>query len=400
MKWRNVSSSLILLIEITFLYLVFLPFYMTAGTVPPVFPLLIILVCAYYLNHVLLKKWNSKKVGFITIPVIAVLAFIVGFYYIVAILLAGYLFWRIVATIEGETEAWHLFFTTLIVGVVFYLHFFSLENNYLFLLLVVIQFLLVISLKSFQSPVSVEFTHRDRHSFIGWNFSVLFILVVITAIGWAVYAFFVHIILYVMQVIVFLYTLLSIPVFYIIELFVRENEVMEEGERAESLQEGLEDDASQLLEILPHFGWVEMVGSLLLWGIFLTIAVSFTLRVLKKRRAVRFQSENTIVYDGDNDVEELNNTSSFWRRKKPKHEVRKLLLGLELTARKKGIGRKQGQTLEEWLLHLPLHDDEHKREIINTYTKVRYGHKHVSKEEQKQYAQHILAVKQQWKDIL
>lgn len=374
-------------VEAVLLFLMILPLYTIHGVQPPTITFIVYVLIAVSIFLVIIFKFNSKKTGLFTIPLIALLGLLVGFHYLLAFLIAGYMFWRLIKVLEDDNEPWNIFLITLTIGLVYYLFFYYLQSRELFILIIVVQFILVTSLKLFKFSSFVRGENSKSFVIQKWQLGSLLLLSSMGVIGWLIFPLVNKLFSLFVQIVFFLFYIVGYPVFYLIS-FYEKNPLETEDQAAGEVELG---DPLEELREFPVFETVALIGQIFLWVVGVSIFIWVIYKVLKKRRPLRTSSVDTDINHSSFSTD-LFNFDSFLKRKKPKNEIRRLLFDLEKTLAKKGNGRKRGQTIEEWFHKIEV-DEEIKSVISKTYQQVRYGQKHISKEGLKEYKRCIKAMK-------
>ncbi|MEB1809868.1 MAG: DUF4129 domain-containing protein [Bacillaceae bacterium] len=388
LKERKVIHFLQFSFEILLLYLIILPLYIIHGEYPPMtYAIFMIIAVVTYL--LVLSKTKNKKLGMLCIPLVSIIAIVFGVHYLLAFFLAAYIFWRVLSVVEETNEPWNIFLSTFVIGLLYFLHFFTLENRDVFILIILIQFLLVVSIKLFQFSFESKEADRKTSGGVKWQIGVLVFLAGVSALGWLLFPVLNITLSYIIRAIVYLFYLIAYPFFYLLSFYdPKINE--QEGEAGSS---ELVDPLEEIREF-PTFDLASIIGNvfLALVGIGLVIWI-ISIIVKKKLRPIVQDGSSTLVIDTTN-TQGNNQPKPFWRRKKPKNEIRRMLFDLDRTLAKKGMGRKPGQTIEEWFRPIDA-DQDIKKIITSIYQQVRYGHNDISKEQIKKYRQAIKEFQQQ-----
>ncbi|MFV8827513.1 DUF4129 domain-containing protein [Alkalihalobacterium sp. APHAB7] len=388
LKERKLIPFLHFSIEVLLLYLIILPLYIIHGEYPPL-TYAVFMTIAVVTYILVLFKTKNKKLGILCIPLVSILAIVFGFHYILAFLLATYIFWRVLSVVEETSESWNIFLSTFVIGLLYFLHFFSLENRDVFILIIVIQFLLVVSIKLFKFSFESKGTDRNTTGRGYWQIGVLLLLGGVAALGWLVFPVLNIILSFIIRAIAYLFYLIAYPFFYLLS-FYDPNMIEQEGEAGSS---EMADPLEEIREF-PIYDLASIIGNIViaLVGIGLVVWV-ISIIVKKKLRPIVQEGSNTLVVDSLK-LEGNNPSNRFWRRKKPKNEIRRMLFDLDRILAKKGMERKPGQTIEEWFHPIDV-DKDIKKVITSTYEQVRYGHNEISKEQVKEYRRAIKEFRQQ-----
>ncbi|MDE5416254.1 DUF4129 domain-containing protein [Alkalihalobacterium chitinilyticum] len=388
LKERKVIHFLQFSIEVLLLYLIILPLYIIHGEYLPLTSavLMILAVVTYIL---VLFKTKNKKLGMLCIPLVSIIAILFGVHYLLAFLIVAYIFWRVLSVVEETNEPWNIFLSTFVIGLLYFLHFFTLENRDVFILIIVIQFLLVVSIKLFQFTLESKEADRKTSDGVKWQIGVLVLLGGVAALGWLLFPVLNIVLSYIIRAIVYLFYLIAYPFFYLLS-FYDPKMIEREGEAGSS---ELVDPLEEIREF-PIFDLASIIGNIFLAivGIGLVVWI-ISIIVKKKLRPILQDGSSTLVIDTIN-TQGNNQPKPFWRRKKPKNEIRRMLFDLDRNLAKKGMGRKPGQTIEEWFRPIDA-DQDIKKIITSTYQKVRYGHNEISKEQVKEYRLAIKKLQQQ-----
>lgn len=151
------------------------------------------------------------------------------------------------------------------------------------------------------------------------------------------------------------------------------------GQGLESLQVGLPEEESE--EQLEPVYTDAAAPDFLIWLYILVgvVLLYFMLKMFKKKFTVTKTKgvDDVISYSKLEDKEKDSIVKRMFRgyRKKPDHPVRELIFEFELVAAQHEKGRKNYETVEDWLKRTELDVD------LAVYQKVRYGHKDVTKPE-------------------
>jgi hypothetical protein len=151
------------------------------------------------------------------------------------------------------------------------------------------------------------------------------------------------------------------------------------GREVERLQMGLPEEGSAE-QVEPVYADAA-TPDFLIWLFILAgvVVLYFVLRIFKRRFTVSpiAGSSDVVSYSKMYEEEKESFVKRLFRRtrKKPDHPIRRLVFDFELLAGQHKKGRKNHETVEEWLQRTGLNVD------MAVYQKVRYGHKDVTESE-------------------
>ncbi|MBM7096303.1 hypothetical protein JSY36_11165 [Bacillus sp. H-16] len=390
-KWQpDLPHWLRLSLEMWFVYLLLFPVYMdTAGYTPPI-PFLAVVIAGIIVISFFIRNTKKLKYSLLSIPIVITAALLGGFHISMAIFLSFTLFWRVRAHLTGDQEGTEIkvLFLSLFTGVFYYLLFQSAPYHWLILIFLSLQFfgsLLVIAVNN-TLKAATNGEQKRRH--MRWTVTML---LGVGGMGLLV-ALFTPIItaaiLFITRTFIYAVGWLMSPLLFLFSGIEGEDIVMEEGE-----DEG-DEEAPLLFEELGNVDVDStFIGSITFYwivaGILFLLAFIYLIRK-KTSRPARSKDES---FEEEAIRLEVEHSNWDWLKKRvtPKHDVRRSFLKLETAMAKKGLGRSFPQTAEEWLLELPIEEEEKER-IYSTYERVRYGEEEVSSSEQKAFKQTISTV--------
>ncbi|GAB3803096.1 DUF4129 domain-containing protein [Virgibacillus kimchii] len=166
----------------------------------------------------------------------------------------------------------------------------------------------------------------------------------------------------------------------------------------EELQEGGENPAAEYWNEMEGQSFIEVITPYVLIAIAL-LFLSILIFWIWKNRHNRFKKveKNDSVSYSSEEMAPQSSTSSFarWRNsflKKPDHPVRKMVYQFERTASKHRRGRRQFETVEDWMERIGLAAD------FTIYERVRYGEADVSEKEVNQLKEQIRKMEKELKE--
>jgi hypothetical protein len=373
-------------LEMVLLFLIIIPLYFMEGKELPIFAFSVLVVTAMIFYDPFIQKFKTEKVGFLLIPLIALLGMSVGFHFFLSLIIATVVFWRVLFhNKDNDPNEMGLFIATFVIGVVFYLHFFYIGANNIFLLMIFLQFFLVLSLKTIKLAFQSTKSSADKWTQMKWQLGSVAALAGITIVAIFAYEIIYSVVTFILKQIFYLIWLLGVPFIYLASLFnfeLRRRGPVEEGGFYENRGEPnlIEEATTSNLDLII---WI--VGAALL------VVVLFF--IFKRSGSFMLRE-----YMTTNDQEQLSaitqvETKKGWfRSNRPKNEIRRLFYDFEKFMEKLGHGRSYNETVEDWFIRINA-SDELKTIVAKTYRRVRYGEKEVTKEEKAQFTRALKELK-------
>lgn len=131
--------------------------------------------------------------------------------------------------------------------------------------------------------------------------------------------------------------------------------------------------------------WTIGIGA----GLLLVVLLLLTRRKLQNQ-GKDSKLERVLSMPIQNEYTKDNKTGGFFSRsiEKPTNEIRLKVFNFERLTAKKGLGRKQSETIEEWFNRINIDSS-----YLNVYQKIRYGDSDLSEYEMKQFDQQLEEIK-------
>ncbi|MDG5786041.1 hypothetical protein QA612_00965 [Evansella sp. AB-P1] len=388
-RWYSYS------VEMVLLYVLLLPLYAILDGVQSILPFLLVAITSAIIYGGILYKTRSIVLSGIGIIAITSIGYFMGIDFFVALFLSVVMFWRAVYYYEGYDQAneFLLFLITILIGAFHYLFFPNPEVRAAILIVVFIQFLLTMGLKS----ISVAFHSTDnsdqRKYQLKWLGGILGVIGGASILLGFIFVLGEGLIGRFFQLLAMLGGLIAMPILYLISFIDVDFWIPEESQVIDVTAEG-EQAERGIFELATEYS--NMPFSIIA-GILIAVALFFILRKFKrsKQKEVDLQSfRDERLYDVDHKTPSF--LSAFRNRFTTKNEVRKLFYELEISLANDGFGRKFNQTVDDWLDGLNI-DESLRNPISKTYKKVRYGDKDIELDERTTYKKAIKQVKKQLK---
>ncbi|MFN7250558.1 MAG: hypothetical protein ACK4M9_07140 [Anaerobacillus sp.] len=373
-------------LEMVLLFLIMIPLYFMEGKELPIIAFSVLVVTAMIFYDPFIRKFKNEKIGLLLIPIMSLLGISVGFHFFLSLIIVTTVFWRVLFhNKDNDPNEMGLFIATFVIGVVFYLHFFYIGANDIFLLIIFLQFFLVLSLKTIKLAFQSTKSSTDKWTQMKWQLGSFAALGGITIVAIFSYEIIYSVVTFILKQIFYLIWLLGVPFIYLASLFnfdLRRRGPAEEGGFYENPGEPnlIEEATTSNLDMII---WI--VGAVLLVVVLFFIfkrSGSFILR----------------EYMNTNDQEQLSSithvkTKKGWfRSNRPKNEIRRLIHDFEKFTAKLGQGRNYNETIEDWFTRINA-SEELKNSIAKTYRRVRYGEKEITKEEKAQFIRALKELK-------
>ncbi|RXI98637.1 hypothetical protein DS745_20190 [Anaerobacillus alkaliphilus] len=389
--WQiRVTRFFHLSLEMLFLFMLLIPFYTAEGTPLPIFSFTVLVACGIIFYQPFIEKYKSEKVGLLLIPILALVGMSLGFSFFLGLLLATIVFWRVLYHVkDNDPNEMGLLIVTFLVGVVFYLYFFYMEVNQVFLVITFVQFFLILSLKVLKLSFLSSKSATDKWNQMKWQLGGLAALGSFTVLAVVSYDLIRLVVTFIFRQVLYVVWLLGVPFVYLASLLnipLRRRGPAEEAGfyNNEGEEIILEEVTATNLDILPWIIGI-IIFIVILYLIFKKAGV-FTLR-----EYVQFSDKEEA-----SPIRKREPKTSWFSSSRPKNEIRRLFYDFEKFMAKQGEGRRHNETVEDWFKRMSFNDD-HKDVIVTTYESVRYGDKEVSKTEKEHYRRVFKELKKELK---
>ncbi|MCT8137275.1 hypothetical protein H1D32_05660 [Anaerobacillus sp. CMMVII] len=377
-------------LEMVLLFLIAMPFYFMEGKELPTIAFSILVATAIIFYDPFIQKFKTEKVGLFLIPIITIVGMSVGYHFFFSLLIATIVFGRVLFhNKDNDPNEMSLFIATFVIGVVFYLHFFYLGSNEWFLLITLLQFFLVITLKTLKLTFQSSKTRALKWVQLKWQLGSVAALGAITTIAFFSYELIHNMISFILKIVILGISLLGVPFVYLASLLnfeLRRQGPKEEGGFFNSGEnQNILDEAT-----VTNLDWLP-------W-IFGAIALIVMLFFIFKRSGPFILRE----YIKTNDQENLDAIlhedvkKNWFRSNRPKNEIRRLFYDFEKYMAKHGEGRKFHETIEDWFSRVNA-SQELKDYVARTYRNVRYGNQEISKDDKERYRRSLKEIKKKLK---
>lgn len=386
--WQiKVTRFFHLSLEMVFLFLLIIPLYSAENKELPIFSFTVMVATAIIFYQPFIEKFKTEKVGVLLIPIIALVGISVGFHFFFALILATIVFWRVLYHVkDNDPNEMGLFIATFLVGVAFYLHFFYLGENQIFLIMTLIQFFLVIILKTLKLSFLSTKSSADKWIQMKWQFGSLAFLGGITMAAIFSYQIIYNVFTFFFKQLFYVIWLLGVPFVYLASLL--NFKPRRKGPEDESGFFSNRDDNKTILEEATTSNF-----DILPWIAGIVILLIILYLIFKKSGS--FMLSEYIKINDKEEVSLISQTAdktSWFRRNRPKNEIRRLFYEFEKFMAKQGGGRKYNETVEDWFTRIHV-NNELKHIITKTYQSVRYGEKEISKDDRDRYRQALKELK-------
>ncbi|MBU9720111.1 MULTISPECIES: DUF4129 domain-containing protein [Bacillaceae] len=375
-KWHlEVSRWLSFSLDMTLLYLLIAPLYITEGRFPPLFSFLLLTICGFGITMIIVRRINKKWVLLSFLFIIGV-ALLLSFHLVLAIFLAMVLTWRGLAYMEHheQTNQVAVFFVTFLFGILYYILFHSFEGIVGVLVIIYIQFLLLLFSKMVSASMQSGLTAKQISYQIKWTLGGLCSIAGVAIIAGLGQPAIREAVTFLWSSFLSIISYLAAPLLSVLgRVFLPDAEI--ETDIFDSEESGGETGNMQMG--LDEYVEASYAGPMFLAIFFLIILFLIIRSILNFRR---LQPER-IAVEG---LEErsLATADNFFNKKffAPDDVVRRRLFQLERRLSRMGLGRKRNETVDDWFARLP-GDAEIKGQVIDTYEKVRYGEEDVARKE-------------------
>ncbi|WP_026690788.1 DUF4129 domain-containing protein [Alteribacter aurantiacus] len=390
---RNLPMGLRLFLEMMFVYLLLFPIYMDTIGFPPLLPFFITVTFGALLYGVTI--WRAKKPWHASyaIPIVVGLSMLTGFHISIALFLGFVLFWRVTVHLSEDMEGSEMkvLFFTIFTGLFYYVWLQQAPLRHVLILFVMGQFFAtVITLATVNTLNASGSGQKKRHfKYVGA------LLLGIASLGFGA-ALFTPVLT---SVFLFLVRTITAAVGWILSpilfLFASITPTDVPEESLPPMGEELVPDDEEYIPINVDETFIgSMTFYWILAATLLLLAFLYVMRNLRtKQRTIEKEDyQDTSITPSTSD----NGWTWFKNKVKPKHEIRRSFLKLEMALGKKGYGRMYPQTAEEWLATIPV-DPEEKEHLTTTYQRVRYGKEEITSEDKRAFHQTVASIIQRVK---
>lgn len=383
--------------EMFLLYIFLLAFYATEDRFLPVTPFILFVFIGTILYGFIIFLTKSAKLSALTVPLVLIIGLGFDFHFLLAAFIAIVLFWRVLSHIQeyDKTSELTVFFLTVSFGILYYFWFIHFEGRQLLLFFMFIQLIATLLLKTLSTIFQSTVNQEEKKNHLKW---IVTGIVSITGVSFLIGIFypFIRQLLYLLiQFFFVVLGLIAAPFLFLMQYlmsFLPDNVTEEE--------EGMmiEDNGIYQQNVSRDTSIVDAITDEVIWGIMIIVLLIGLFIILKKYGNLLI-SKGEKIKTADEPIKVSNRKSSFSMRKMfaPNHEVRRLFYDLETKLAKWGYGRKEDQTVEDWLTTLPI-DSTLRKDITSTYHKVRYGDYEIDREERNIYKNAVKMVRKQLKE--
>ncbi|MFN7252817.1 MAG: hypothetical protein ACK4M9_18900 [Anaerobacillus sp.] len=407
-SWQiELSRLLHISLDLLLLYIVVLPYFLLYSQAPPILTYSTMFILGMVIYEPGIRKYKNSKLGLLLVPITTAIGVVLfNLDLVISLLISIVLFWRLVYhhkeinIVYENIKKWgkeyrsdqntielNLFFITFLVGMIFYLVFYSLEEREIFLYLVFLQFFLVMLLKILNTSLNQGGSSPYKIQQLKWRFGKVALLWLVATSSFLLFKYFYFLVFFIIKLIISLISLLGYSLLYLLSLVNLAPPPKESTEII--LAEIGRGPFEKIVLVAPT---QSSTTTLLIIAATVLIAVVLFLIFWITGKFQPRQEDNEMEEYESLEADLFVKQRWSWQVNKPKQEVRKLFYGLELALAKRGKGRKKHETVEDWLHALKA--DSYLKEIIeNTYHKVRYGEVEVSKAEISHYRKAIKELK-------
>lgn len=315
---------------------------------------------------------------------------LVGYPIFVAIFIAAFLGWRFVKhqQEEGFDNEFTILVFTIVIAIVESL---VISDPYFFVMVVLQVIVLVfghllshiVSVSSHSNGKPYKYTAVLLSVFVAITAGFLWVYEGLTMLFVGIIYVFSRILLGVLQGISYVFSLTGLS--GMMEGVFPDNL----SDKMKDAQEQMQQGSEKKLDTPPYEG-SEAVTNGMYWGaliVVLIIGVAIALYYIgKKMKVMNAEGNNNVIstkWLGKREEGTKKSFTGFFRRK-PDHPIRQLFFDFERFAQKKGFGRKNYETIEDWFERLGVPEAN-----VEIYQKVRYGEVELSEEEVAKFKQDL-----------
>lgn len=351
-----------------FLYLVLSFFYLYEQTFPPLIPY-IVMAFGGGGTLFLLYLRNKQEISLMRmLPILIMIATaggLLGYPYLYAIGITIGIGWRSISNVRETVRSNDslLFFLSLIGAFLFYLFSNSSSLRSAIFLFPLLQFLLLLVCRA-----ATEIRNANNPFQARWASGSILLLLSLSS---GLFLIMIAVKDYLLNAISYLFGALAYGIglpFYWLSLYLESRSkqkditLMEDQSSTEAEQEEVEKQVLEQGQNIP----VEEILYVVVAIAFFVLAIS----LYRKRFVLSRFKLNPLAVTVTNERVVSKGVSSKEERT-PKDATRQQLYRLEMKAMKYGLGRRQNETVADWLDRLP--SEGNKRVIIEVYERVRYG---------------------------
>ncbi|MBU9713593.1 hypothetical protein [Evansella tamaricis] len=386
-RWTQFSMEMMLL------YILLFPIYVTEERFPPSYPFITIVLLGAIIFSVIFKRVQKKWISAIVIPILVLIGTFLEFPILLASFLSIIIFWRVAVNLEqgDRTSEISIFFFTLGLGLVYYFWLHSFDGRYLLIVFIFLQFLLTLSLKTISVALQSSLNDEQKYSQLKWMLGgIVTVSFASVLIGFA-YPFLKSTFLLGLQGIAYVLNFIAAPILIFFD----------------NLDLSLSSEEGMVLEVDSTFYDQDLVegysftDSTVAGYIFAVILLVVMAYMIYRRTHKYKKTEHTQTIIEDYSLETVRKSTPFTNLRKrfaSKNEVRHLFYDMEIKLAKMGMGRGYNETVDDWLLRLPV-EDSLKDTIQSTYEKIRYGNGRLENNELAVYKKAIKQVKKQLREL-